>query len=160
MEASHCHVETSHCHVETTSTNYRRINRVERYPIFPCGIDSFPYGNESFLHGNKSFGCRFEAATIRFELLTIHFRPSTRGLVLETCGIARFRYCSASYPCILAPDPSFLKPAPCNSGIEKTVLEVWVAFSCRPIFWPRFDCHELALSKIPHGRYNGQPSAS
>ena len=61
---------------------------MERYPIFPCGVDSFPQGNEPFLRGNESFRCRFEPATIRFNLSTTHFGASTIGLLTETYGLA------------------------------------------------------------------------
>src|SRR5207249_4684384 len=38
------------------------------------------------------------------------FRPSTIGLVRETCGFTTFRYCSMPDPCILAPVPCLFAP--------------------------------------------------
>jgi len=85
--------------------------RMQRYEIFPCGIESFPHGNGPSPHVFDSFRCGFS--------------PSTIGLVLETCGFMRFRFCSVPDPYVLAADPGFFAPDRCGHGVEKTVHEVW-----------------------------------
>ena len=90
----------------------------------PCGFRSFPCRFElatirfqtptgvfgSFLYGNESFRCRFEPATIRFNLSTTHFGASTIGLLTETYGSKRFRYCSMLDLYVLAANPGFFAP--------------------------------------------------
>src|SRR6059036_4166399 len=67
---------------------------MQGYAIFPCGIESFPHRNGPSPYVFDSFRCGFS--------------PSTIGLVLETCGFMRFRFCSVPDPYVLAADPRFL----------------------------------------------------